>query len=109
MASSVLHRRLACQHAADDLDVFVRPPEGGSNACPYHPSTSSGPDTPRPSTKRPWDRWSRVSAAIAVAAGVRAAMWAMQVPSRIRVVCEPSQASGVSASDPDASPIHRDS
>ena len=53
---------------------------------PYQPSTTCGPDAPSPSTIRPPERWSRVSALIAVAVGVRAAIWTMLVPSRIRLV-----------------------
>ena len=49
---------------------------------------------------RPPERWSSVSAAIAAAVGVRAESCAMPVPSLMRVVREPHQASGVNASDP---------
>ncbi len=49
---------------------------------------------------RPPDRWSRVIAAIAVAAGVRAEIWTMPVPSLSRRVEAHHQASGMSASDP---------
>jgi hypothetical protein len=45
---------------------------GLANDCPYQPSTTWGPDTPRPRISRPPERWSSVIAAIAVAAGVRA-------------------------------------
>ena len=44
---------------------------------------------------RPPERWSRVSAAIAHAVGVRADSWMTDVPSRIRVVSRPHHASGV--------------
>ena len=37
---------------------------------------------------------------MAVAAGVRADIWAIAVPSLMRVVCEPHHASGVKASEP---------
>src|SRR5690242_1717696 len=73
---------------------------GRANGCPYQPSTTCGPDTPNPSTKRPFERWSRVSACIAQAAGVRAESCATDVPSRTDDVLEPHQASGVKASDP---------
>ena len=53
--------------------------------------------------KRPPDRWSSVTAAIAVAAGVRAESWTIPVPRRMRSVWAPHQASGVSASEPYAS------
>ena len=32
---------------------------GLGNGWPYQPSTTWGPDTPRPSTKRPPERWSK--------------------------------------------------
>jgi len=49
------------------------------------------------------------SAAIAVAVGALAAICMIDVPSRILVVCAPTQASGVRASEPDASEVHTDS
>ncbi|GAA3065981.1 hypothetical protein GCM10020000_57430 [Streptomyces olivoverticillatus] len=47
-----------------------------------------------------------MSACIAVAAGLRAAIWATAVPSRIRSVWAAIQASGVKASDPQDSEVH---
>src|SRR3954451_15190364 len=76
---------------------------------PYHPSTTCGPDAPRPSTNRPPLRWSRVNAAIAVAAGGRADIWMMVVASRTREVPEAYQASGATASEPYASAVHTES
>jgi hypothetical protein len=73
---------------------------GLANGCPYQPSTTCGPETPRPSRKRPPERWSIVIAAIAVAAGARAEIWAIAVPSPIVCVAAPHHASGVSTSDP---------
>jgi hypothetical protein len=73
---------------------------GLANGCPYQPSTTCGPETPSPRTKRPPERWSMVIAAIAVAAGVRADSCTIAVPSRRRSVAAPHQASGVSTSDP---------
>ena len=67
---------------------------------PYQPSTTCGPEAPKPRMKRPPLRRSRVMAAMASAVGVRAGIWQMPVPSFIRVVWEPYQASGVRASDP---------
>jgi hypothetical protein len=55
--------------------------------------------------KRPPLRWSIVIAAIAVAVGVRADIWMIEVPSWMRVVCAPHHASGVSASLPYASAV----
>jgi hypothetical protein len=58
---------------------------------------------------RPPDRWSSDIAAIAVAAGVRADICTIPVPSLIRSVCAPHQASGVKASDPYASAVQTES
>jgi hypothetical protein len=82
---------------------------GLANGCPYQPSTTCGPDTPRPRMKRPPERWSIVMAAIAVAAGCRADICTIAVPSWIRSVCEPHHASGVRQSDPYASAVHTES
>ena len=48
-------------------------------------------------------------AAIAVAVGVRADSWMRLVPSLMRLVCEPHQAKGLTASDPYASAVHTES
>ena len=82
---------------------------GLANGWPYQPSTTCGPDTPRPRISRPPERWSSVIAAIAVAAGVRAEIWTIAVPSLIRSVAAPHQASGVSASEPYASAVQTES
>ena len=82
---------------------------GFENGWPYQPSTTCGPETPSPRIMRPFDRWSMVSAAMAVAVGVRAESWAMAVPSRIFEVCAPIHASGVKASDPHASAVNTES
>ena len=73
---------------------------GLANGLPYQPSTTCGPDTPRPRMKRPCERWSIVIAAIAVAAGSRALICAIAVPRRMLLVCAPHQASGVRTSEP---------
>ena len=49
---------------------------------------------------RPSMRWSSVAAVIATAAGVRAEICTMPVPSLIRDVRAPTHASGVNASEP---------
>ena len=82
---------------------------GLANCIPYQPSTTCGPETPRPSTKRPPERWSIVIAAIAVAAGWRADICVIAVPSRIRSVCAPHHASGVRPSEPYASAVQIES
>jgi hypothetical protein len=76
---------------------------------PYQPSTTWGPDAPRPRMNRPPLRWSSVSAAIAVAAGVLAASCRIEVPSLTLVVIAPHHASGVSASEPHASAVQIES
>jgi hypothetical protein len=43
---------------------------------------------------------------MAVIAGVRAAIWRIAVPSRIRYVRAPSHAKGTTASEPYASAVH---
>ena len=80
-----------------------------ANGSPYQPSTTCGPDTPSPSTKRPSLRWSSVIAAIAAAVGRRALICMIAVPSRTVFVCEPHQASGVSTSQPYASEVQTES
>ena len=55
---------------------------------------------------RPPDRWSNVRDAIAQAVGVLADNCTTDVPSRIRVVEAPHQASGVNASEPHASAVN---
>src|SRR5690606_30619710 len=72
-----------------------------------HPSTTCGPEAPRPSTMRPPLRWSTVCAAIAAAVGVRADIWQTAVPSFILEVRAPHQASGEMASDPYASAVQK--
>src|SRR5690625_400105 len=82
---------------------------GRAYGWPYQPSTTCGPDTPNPRMNRPPDRWSSVSAAMAVAVGVRADIWVMAVPSLIRSVLLPHQASGVKQSEPYASELQTES
>ena len=73
---------------------------GLSNGIPYQPSTTCGPETPRPRMNRPPERWSIVIAAIAAAAGWRADICMIAVPSRTFCVFDPHHASGVSTSEP---------
>ncbi len=82
---------------------------GFSNFIPYQPSTTCGPETPSPSTKRPPERWSSVIADIAVIVGWRAEICVMPVPSLTRLVCAPHQASGVRPSEPYASAVQIES
>ena len=53
---------------------------------PYQPSTTCGPDAPRPRMARPPERWSRVSAVIATVVGVRPEICVTAVPSRMERV-----------------------
>ena len=46
---------------------------------------------------------------MAVAVGVRAESWTTEVPRRSRFVCAPIQASGVKASEPQASAVQMES
>ena len=90
--------------------MYSRVRESGfANGMPYQPSTTCGPDTPRPRMKRPPDRWSIVIADIAVIAGWRADICVIAVPSLSVFVCEPHQASGVSPSEPYASAVQIES
>ena len=73
---------------------------GFSKGIPYQPSTTCGPETPMPRMKRPPERWSMVIAAIAAAAGCRADICMIAVPSRRLSVSEPHQASGEMQSEP---------
>ena len=58
-----------------------------------------------PSTIRPPLRWSRVSACMAIEVGVRPDICTIEVPSRTFVVSRPHHASGVKASEPQASAV----
>ena len=82
---------------------------GLANGIPYQPSTTCGPDTPSPRMKRPPERWSIVIAAIAVAAGWRADICTIAVPSLMRSVEAPHHASGVRQSEPYASAVQIES
>ena len=73
---------------------------GRGYGWPYQPSTTWGLLVPMPSSTRPWVRWSIVIAVMARVTGGRADSWETAVPSRIREVREPHQASGVQASLP---------
>ena len=99
MRAVVGHPPFAREDRAHDPDVLARTRERLANGTPYQPSTTCGPDTPRPSDEPPAGQVVEVSAAIAVAAGARRSCM-IDVPSLIRSVCAPHQASGVSASDP---------
>src|SRR5690606_26400026 len=76
---------------------------------PYQPSTTWGPETPRPSRKRPLEMWSMVMAAMAVAVGVRAESCTTEVPSLMVDVWPAIQARGEKASEPQASAVHTES
>ena len=82
---------------------------GLPNGWPYQPSTTCGPDTPRPRISRPLLRWSSVSVCIAVAVGVRAEICTTPVPSLIVDVCAAIHTSGENASEPHDSALHTES
>ena len=67
---------------------------------PCQPSTTCGPDGPRPRMKRPPERWSSVIAVIAAIAGVRAGICMIAVPQRSLVVFASTQAAVLTASLP---------
>jgi hypothetical protein len=92
------------------IDTYSRVRASGFGyGWPYQPSTTCGPDAPSPRTNRPLERWSIVIAAMAAAAGVRAEICMMLVPSRMLLVPAPHQASGVRQSEPYASDVHTES
>ena len=72
MLAVVGDRFFTRQHLADNRNVFPVRASGLENGAPYQPSTTWGPETPKPNIMRPLDKWSMVSAAIAMAVGVRA-------------------------------------
>ena len=74
---------------------------GRAHGAPYQPSTTCGPDRPRPMIVRlPPASASTVAIAIAVAVGVRALIWMMPVARRMREVLAARYASGLIASEP---------
>ncbi len=73
---------------------------GLPKATPCQPSTTCGPETPRPRRKRPPESWSIVSAVVAVRVGVRAGICMIAVPTRMRSVRAAIQQSGDTASEP---------
>jgi hypothetical protein len=76
---------------------------------PGQPTTPGGPDTPRPSCNPPCDILPRVTADMGDIAGVRAGIWKMAEPRRIRSVTAARYPSGVTASEPYASAVHTES
>ena len=93
MRAMVLER-LAAKRGADDLDVLARAPERLAQATPCQPSTTCGPDVPRPSRTRPPESRSSVAAVIAVIAGVRAGICMIAVPIPICSVVAAIQVRG---------------
>ena len=92
------------------MSMYSRVRESGlAKGWPYQPSTTCGPETPRPRTRRPPERWSRVRACMAVAVGVRAESCTTAVPRRILDVWAAIQVRGVKASDPQASAVKTES
>src|SRR5919204_6632908 len=79
---------------------------GRLKGTPCQPSPTIGLLTPSPRRKRPLVKWSRVSAVIALVAGVRAGICATPVPMPIRVVRAATHAATEMASDPYDSADH---
>ena len=67
---------------------------------PCQPSTTCGPEAPRPTMKRSLESCARVMAVMAAIAGERAGICMMAVPTRIVLVFASIQAAGVMASEP---------
>jgi hypothetical protein len=82
---------------------------GRRNGTPCQPSDTCGPETPRPRRKRPPESTSRVAAAMAVAAGVRAGICMSAEPSPIRSVRAARAPSTETASWPQASATQTES
>ena len=97
MRAVVRYGLLAGEDLAHDIDVLPGTGQGGGKGWPYHPSTTCGPDTPSPSTKRPPEM---IHGLRRHGHGGRRAGQSSQseVPSRTRPVREPHHASGVRAS-----------
>ena len=86
--------------------VFAR---GFPHGSPCQPSTTCGPDVPRPRRKRPSESRSSVAAVIAVFAGVRPGICMIALPSLILVVVAPSHARTLTQSVPQASAAQAES
>ena len=71
-----------------------------ANGWPCQPSATCGPDEPIPRIIRPPEMLSSVAAVMAVMAGVRAGIWKIAEPMRMRSVLAASQASTVAVSEP---------
>ena len=72
--------------------------KGFPYSIPCQPSTTCGPDTPKPSLNLPLDNLSIVTAVIALIAGVRPGICMMPAPSSIFEVILAKYESGVTAS-----------
>ena len=77
--------------------------KGLSNRTPCQPSDTCGPETPRPSRKRPPVNTSRLAAVMAVAAGVRAGICITAEPTSMVEVWAAIHARTVGLSEPYAS------
>ena len=94
----VRDRLLAPQHLAHDVDVLARARERLAERPAVPALDHLRARDAEAEDQRPRERWSSVSACIAVEVGVRAEICTMPVPSRMRAVRAASQASGVKAS-----------
>ena len=73
---------------------------GLPQAWPCQPSATCGPDVPSPSSTRPPERMSSVATVDAVAAGERAGICMIALPTAMRSVVAAIHAMGVTASVP---------
>ena len=73
---------------------------GLPQAWPCQPSATCGPEVPSPRRTRPPERMSSVATVVAVAAGERAGICMIALPTRICSVVAATQAIGVTASVP---------
>ena len=83
--------------------------KGRAKGTPWRPSTTWGPEAPRPSMNRSSVTRCRVRATIAVLAADRAPTWKIPEPKIMRSVCWDRAAIGEAASPPQASATQQQS
>ena len=95
-----VERLLAGEDPADDLDVLAGAGERLGVGLAVPALDDLRPRRAEPEDEPPPERWSRVSAVIAVAVGVRAEIWQTAVPSRSFVVLRAPPGERVKQSEP---------
>ena len=89
------HRLLPGEDLAHDVDVLAGPGQRSREGLAVPSLDDLGVPTRRAArTKRPPERWSMVSAAMAIVVGVRADSWHSEVPRPARSVPRSHHASG---------------